>query len=74
MYHYKIKTSFIFVENWIKYDARHTFPVWLRTGSNPPDKNFEAIRKNRLFEFAGNFLSCTDRTSTRYCISNIILS
>ena len=39
MYHYKIKTSFIFVENWIKYDARHTFPVWLRTGSNPPDIN-----------------------------------
>ena len=26
---------FIFVENWISYDARHNFSVCLRTSSNP---------------------------------------
>ena len=31
---------FIYVENWIQYNARHYFSVWLRTASNPPDINW----------------------------------
>ncbi len=30
---------FIFIESWIKYDARHSFFLWMRTGSYPPDSN-----------------------------------
>ena len=47
MYNYKIKTSFHVPTKLDIYDARHSFSVWLKIGSNPPDIN--RFRSNILF-------------------------
>ena len=53
---------FIFVENWMLYNARLNFFEWMRTGSNPPDINqFRMNTRNEL-------------TIRAECISNFVLT